>query len=88
MIGGTFTGLGSGAPAQESAAGHFIRFPATSGSSPVYLPCQIYYGNPDAQKLIECQTLQQALQTYLSYSPFGPPPRPLQAGSPLGGGKR
>jgi phospholipid/cholesterol/gamma-HCH transport system substrate-binding protein len=77
MIGGTFTGLGSGAPAQMDAAGHFIRFPATSGSSPVYLPCQIYYGNPDAKKLVECQTLQQALQTFLSYSPLGPPPQPL-----------
>jgi hypothetical protein len=43
-----------------------------SGSvSPVYLPCQIYYGNPDAKKLIECQTLQQALQSLLSYNPLG-----------------
>jgi phospholipid/cholesterol/gamma-HCH transport system substrate-binding protein len=67
MIGGTFTGLGSGAPAQEDANGHFIRFPVTLGSSSTYLPCQIYFGNPDAQKLIECQTLQQALQTFFGW---------------------
>jgi phospholipid/cholesterol/gamma-HCH transport system substrate-binding protein len=73
MIGGTFTGLGSGATAQMDANGHFIRFPVTAGSTPVYLPCQIYYANPDAAKLLECQSLQQALQTFLSYSPFGPP---------------
>jgi ABC-type transporter Mla subunit MlaD len=77
MIGGTFTALGSGAPGQMDASGHFIRFPVTSGSSPVYLPCQIYYGNPDAQKLIACQSLQQALQTVLDYSPSGPPPTSL-----------
>jgi phospholipid/cholesterol/gamma-HCH transport system substrate-binding protein len=67
MIGGTFTGLGSGAPAQEDANGHFIRFPVTFGSSSTYLPCQIYLGNPDAKKLVECQTLQQAMQTFFSW---------------------
>lgn len=73
MIGGTFTGLGSGATAQMDANGHFIRFPVTAGSSPLYLPCQTYYGNPDKAKLVECQSLEHALQTYLSYSPLGPP---------------
>jgi virulence factor Mce-like protein len=67
MIGGTFTGLGSGAPAQEDANGHFIRFPVSFGSLSTYLPCQIYFGNPDAKKLIECETLQQALTTFLNY---------------------
>jgi ABC-type transporter Mla subunit MlaD len=67
MIGGTFTGVGSGAAAQEDANGHFIRFPVSAGSSSTYLPCQIYYGNPDKKKLAECQTLQQALQTFLTW---------------------
>ena len=67
MIGGTFTGLGSGAPAQEDANGHFIRFPVSFGSLSTYLPCQIYFGDPDAKKLIECQTLQQALSTFLNW---------------------
>lgn len=67
MVGGTFTGLGSGAPAQEDANGHFIRFPVTLGSSSTYLPCQIYFGNPDAQQLVECQTLQQAMQTFFTW---------------------
>jgi ABC-type transporter Mla subunit MlaD len=88
MIGGTFTGLGSGAPAQEAASGHFIRFPATSGSSPVYLPCQIYYGNPDKKQLLECDTLQQDLQTLLTYNPLGPPPPPLSNAASAKGAKR
>jgi phospholipid/cholesterol/gamma-HCH transport system substrate-binding protein len=74
MIGGTFTALGSGAPAQEDANGHFIRFPVTAGSSSTYLPCQIYYGNPDAKKLAECQSLNQALQTFLNYANSQLPP--------------
>jgi ABC-type transporter Mla subunit MlaD len=74
MIGGTFTALGSGAPAQEDANGHFIRFPVSAGSSSTYLPCQIYYGNPDAKKLAECQSLDQALQTFLNYANSQLPP--------------
>jgi phospholipid/cholesterol/gamma-HCH transport system substrate-binding protein len=76
MIGGTFTALGSGAPAQEDANGHFIRFPVTAGSSSTYLPCQIYYGNPDARKLAECQTLNQALQTFFNYLSSQVPAKP------------
>jgi phospholipid/cholesterol/gamma-HCH transport system substrate-binding protein len=71
MVGGVFSALGSGASAQMDGGGHFIRFPATFGSSPAYLPCQTYVGNPDASKLIECESLQQALKDLLSYSPFG-----------------
>jgi phospholipid/cholesterol/gamma-HCH transport system substrate-binding protein len=74
MIGPTFTGLGSGAAGQQDVNGHFIRFPATSGSSPVYLPCQTYFGNPSATKAIECKSLQDALSTYLNYSPLGGTP--------------
>jgi hypothetical protein len=40
----------------------------------VYLPCQIYAGNPDKAKAIECKSLQQALQSFLSYDPLGPAP--------------
>ena len=38
MIGGTAAGFG-GASAQQDANGHFIRFPATVGTSSFYLPC-------------------------------------------------
>jgi phospholipid/cholesterol/gamma-HCH transport system substrate-binding protein len=74
MIGPTFTGLGSGAGGQMDVNGHFIRFPATSGSSPVYLPCQVYFGNPSADKAIVCKSLQDSLSTYLNYNPLGGTP--------------
>jgi phospholipid/cholesterol/gamma-HCH transport system substrate-binding protein len=67
-------GLGSIA-GQEDAQGHFVRFPATAGNSSAYiLPCQIYAGNPDKDKLLECNDLMDTLQTYLKYDPFGNPP--------------
>ena len=75
MIGGTFEGLAAGAGGQMDVNGHFIRFPATSGSSPLYsLPCQTYFANPDKAEIVACQTLQQALKTYLNYSPLGQTP--------------
>jgi len=75
MIGGTLEGLAAGAGGQMDRNGHFIRFPATSGSSPLYsAPCQTYFANPDAEQMIACQTFQEALKTYLSYSPLSPTP--------------
>jgi phospholipid/cholesterol/gamma-HCH transport system substrate-binding protein len=71
LIGPTVGGLGAGAAGQQDQNGHFIRFPATAGSSPAYLPCQTYVGNPDkAEELVTCQTLQEALQTLLTYEPI------------------
>jgi virulence factor Mce-like protein len=72
MIGPTFAGLGAGAAGQEDDNGHFIRFPATSGSSPLYLPCQIYFGNPDKDKIVACESLQKDLDRFLKYNPLGP----------------
>jgi hypothetical protein len=74
MIGPTLGGLGPGAAGPQDQNGHFIRFPATVGSSPLYLPCQIYAGNPDADKLIECQSLQQALDDVINYKPLADAP--------------
>jgi virulence factor Mce-like protein len=75
MIGGTFSNMGPGVGGQMDANGHFIRFPATVGSSPVSsLPCQTYINNPDKQQLLACQTLAEALNHYLSYQPLGPTP--------------
>jgi phospholipid/cholesterol/gamma-HCH transport system substrate-binding protein len=69
MIGPTFEGVG-GATGQEDANGHFIRFPVTGGSSPLYLPCQTYFGNPDDQtRLLSCESLQSALGSFLGYNP-------------------
>ncbi len=80
MIGGTFTGLASGAAGQMDANGHFIRFPATIGSSNVNsLPCQVYINNPDAAQIAACQELGSALTTYLNYKPFGQTPGTQEA---------
>jgi phospholipid/cholesterol/gamma-HCH transport system substrate-binding protein len=73
MIGGTFSNMGPGVGGQMDANGHFIRFPATVGSSPVSsLPCQTYLNNPDKRQAIACQTLSEALEKYLTYDPLGP----------------
>jgi virulence factor Mce-like protein len=72
MIGGTFAGLASGAGGQMDVNGHFIRFPATIGSAPLNsIPCQIYFANPDSEEFLVCQDLEEALETYLNYNPFG-----------------
>jgi len=73
MVGPALGGLGNVA-AQYDANGHFLRFPATGGSSSTYLPCQIYAGNPDKAKAIECRALQDILERYLSYDPLSPAP--------------
>ena len=39
MVGGTAAGFG-GAAVQQDGNGHFIRFPASVGTSSVYLPCR------------------------------------------------
>ncbi|HYF24350.1 MAG TPA: MlaD family protein [Baekduia sp.] len=75
MIGGTFAALASGAGGQMDVNGHFIRFPATAGNSSLYsLPCQTYLANPDKKELVACQTLQQAMKTYLTYDPLSATP--------------
>jgi virulence factor Mce-like protein len=73
MIGPTLAELG-GAAGQTDVNGGFIRFPASTGNNPVYLPCQILFGDPDSSKLITCNTLKHALQTVFSYNAAGPHP--------------
>ncbi|PTL58167.1 MlaD family protein [Paraconexibacter algicola] len=88
MIGGTFAGLAAGAGGQMDANGHFIRFPATVGSSNLSsIPCQVYLNNPDAEQLVACQTLQEALGTFFGYQPLGPTPgtEPASAARRKGG---
>jgi phospholipid/cholesterol/gamma-HCH transport system substrate-binding protein len=80
MIGPTLAGLG-GAVSQEDNQGHFIRFPATAGSADLYFPCQTYINDPDKKMWIECETLQTALRSLLSYKPLGPPSAGLRSDS-------
>jgi len=86
MIGATFASVG-GSAGTEDANGHFIRFPLSAGSSSTYLPCQTYLSNPDKARFLECQSLEAALKTVLSYDPLGAvpgtaggPPAPERAG--------
>jgi phospholipid/cholesterol/gamma-HCH transport system substrate-binding protein len=75
MIGGTFSNMGAGIGGQMDANGHFIRFPATVGSSPVSsLPCQTYLNNPDKPSLLACESLAAALTAYLTYQPLSQTP--------------
>ena len=69
MIGPTTEALGPDIAGQEDQNGHFIRFPATAGSSPLYLPCQIYAGNPSSSQLVACSSLQTILSAFLNYNP-------------------
>jgi phospholipid/cholesterol/gamma-HCH transport system substrate-binding protein len=73
MIGPTTEALGPDIAGQMDQNGHFIRFPATGGSSPLYLPCQTYFANPsvtDPSKLVQCESLQQMLTSVLNYNPL------------------
>jgi virulence factor Mce-like protein len=70
MIGPTAEALGPDIAGQEDENGHFIRFPATAGSSPLYLPCNIYAGNPAYKsQLIACSSLQSTLSALFGYDP-------------------
>ncbi|MCW3016200.1 MAG: hypothetical protein JWO02_3292 [Solirubrobacterales bacterium] len=89
MIGGTTEALGPGAGGQMDLNGHFIRFPATIGSSPLYsLPCKLLLNDPDAAEQIACSSLQEALATYMSYKPLGPTPGTEPPGEPRKKGTR
>lgn len=68
MIGGTAAGFG-GAAGQQDTNGHFVRFPASLGDSSVYLPCRTALTDPSRAELLACESLQTALERYLSYVP-------------------
>lgn len=73
MVGPGAGGLANVA-AQWDQNGHVLRFPFSSGSSPFYLPCQVYAGNPDKAKLVECRKFQDIVTSYLNYNPLKPTP--------------
>jgi hypothetical protein len=73
MVGSGAGGLALVA-AEIDPNGHFLRFPATAGSSSVYLPCQTYIANPDESQVLACQSLQTQLGEYLNYNPLAPAP--------------
>lgn len=71
MVGPGLAGLANVA-APYDANGHVLRFPFTGGSSVFYLPCQVYAGNPDKTKAIECRQLQSVIDDYFSWNPLAP----------------
>ncbi|WP_354700105.1 hypothetical protein DSM112329_00368 [Paraconexibacter sp. AEG42_29] len=73
MVGPGLGGLANVAAPFDSN-GHVLRFPFTGGSSPLYLPCQVYAGNPDKTKAIECRNLSKVLNDYLTFNPLDPAP--------------
>jgi len=76
MVGGTAAGFG-GASGQQDGNGHFIRFPASVGLTSAFLPCKTNVVDPRAPMALACDTLQQALSSYLHYFPpvLSPTPR-------------
>jgi phospholipid/cholesterol/gamma-HCH transport system substrate-binding protein len=70
MIGPTFEALGPDIAGQMDQNGHFIRFPATVGSSPLYINCQEYLSNPSATQLLSCESVQQSLNELLGTNPL------------------
>jgi virulence factor Mce-like protein len=70
MIGGTAAGFG-GASGQQDGNGHFIRFPASVGLTSVYLPCRSNVVDPNAARVLACDSLQTALKNYVNYFPPG-----------------
>jgi hypothetical protein len=66
MIGPTLASLGPNIAGQLDQNGRLIRFPATAGSVPLYLPCQEYFPDPDKQHLVECESLKKTLAAVLS----------------------
>jgi hypothetical protein len=70
MIGPTTEALGPDIAGQMDQNGHFIRFPATGGSEPLYFPCQLYFGNPSSSQAIACSSLSDTLKAFLSYNPL------------------
>lgn len=83
MIGPALGALGGGIAGHFDRNGHFLRFPAALGPNSVQtVPCQPLLTNPDAGELAACESLQTALEEYLTYNPTGPskgttpPPEP------------
>jgi virulence factor Mce-like protein len=71
MIGPTFEALGPDIAGGEDQNGHFIRFPLTTGSSPLYINCQTYINNPSASQLLACNTLQQSIDDIMDTNLLG-----------------
>jgi hypothetical protein len=49
-----------------------MRFPASLGTTSVYLPCKSILNDPTARQLLVCDSLDKALRTYLEYLPTLP----------------
>jgi phospholipid/cholesterol/gamma-HCH transport system substrate-binding protein len=67
MVGPGISGL-AGIGSYLDNNGRYVRFPASAGNSSFYLPCQLFLNNPDASKLIACNSISTSLKTLFGWS--------------------
>jgi phospholipid/cholesterol/gamma-HCH transport system substrate-binding protein len=72
---GPFFSSWGGAAAQTDANGHMFRFPASGGEGLLSndLFCQTHLTDPKAAALVACDKLADAVNTFLTYSPYKVP---------------
>jgi len=87
---GPFFSSWGGAAAQTDANGHMFRFPASGGEGFVSndLFCRTHLTNPTAAALVACDSLGDALNTFLTYSPSKVPGADGPPGARGGSAKR
>jgi phospholipid/cholesterol/gamma-HCH transport system substrate-binding protein len=66
MVGPGISGLG-GIGSYLDNNGRYVRFPVTAGNSSLYLPCQVFLNNPDAEKLVTCNGLAKSMTTLFGW---------------------
>jgi hypothetical protein len=75
MIGPAIASL-DGAASTFDGQGHLFRFPAIGGQHVLSddIPCTTYFTDPQAPALIACESLNQALSTYVNFFAKGGKP--------------
>jgi ABC-type transporter Mla subunit MlaD len=67
MVGPGISGL-AGIGSYLDNNGRYVRFPASAGNSSFYLPCQVFVNNPDAAKLVACNSISKSVKTLLGWA--------------------
>jgi ABC-type transporter Mla subunit MlaD len=67
MVGPGISGL-AGIGSYLDNNGRYVRFPASGGNSSFYLPCQVFSNNPDAAKLVACNSIAKSVKTLFGWA--------------------
>jgi len=67
MVGPGISGL-AGIGSYLDNNGRYVRFPASAGNSSFYLPCQVFLNNPDAAKLVACNSISKSVKTLFGWA--------------------